>query len=99
MKKTLLAVLAACMLTTAVPLMAADTSQSSSGTGQKASKDECLLYAKKCSSSVDSLQDNMRRLNKEIQKGTRVYTVEELQRLENKLKEANDLLQYMTSHP
>jgi len=98
MKKTVIAVLAVCMLT-AAPLMAADTSSSSSAKDQKSRKDECLLYAKKCSNSVDSIQENIRKLNQEIQKGTKTYSPEELKRLDSKLKEANDILNNMMSNP
>jgi len=97
MKKIVIAVLAACMLT--APLMAADMSHSASAADQKSRKDECLLYAKKCSSSVDSIQDNIRKLNKEIQKGTKTYSPEELKRLDAKLQEANAILEKMMSNP
>jgi hypothetical protein len=52
-------------------------------------KDLCLLYASQCGTQVQSLQDKIYRLQEEIEKGTKVYTVEELRRLKHKLEEAN----------
>jgi hypothetical protein len=51
-------------------------------------KNECLLASKGCLNQVDTLQQKIRKLNAEIQKGTRVYTPAELKRLNDKLKEA-----------
>ncbi|MBP1727730.1 MAG: hypothetical protein H6Q56_103 [Deltaproteobacteria bacterium] len=51
-------------------------------------KDQCLLVAANCANSVDSISQRIERLNKEIAKGTDVYTTDELQRLRDKLDDA-----------
>ncbi len=61
----------------------------------KGQKDECLLASKNCASQVDSIQKKIKKLNAEIKKGDKVYSPEELKKLETKLTEANDLLDTM----
>ena len=61
----------------------------------KDQKDECLLASKNCVNQVDDIQAKMRKLDNEIKKGTRVYTPEELKKLEYKLKETQDMLNIM----
>ena len=61
----------------------------------KAEKDECLLASKNCTSQVDDIYKRMHKLNKEIKKGTKVYTPAELQKLKQKLQETSDLLKDM----
>ncbi|QXE89453.1 hypothetical protein KP001_13440 [Geomonas subterranea] len=55
-------------------------------------KDECLLASRNCMNQVDDIQQRIHKLNKEIQKGTRVYSPQELRKLQDKLKEADDIL-------
>lgn len=55
-------------------------------------KNECLLISKNCADEVDDIYQRMHRLDKEIRKGTRVYTPAELRHLQEKLQEANELL-------
>jgi hypothetical protein len=55
-------------------------------------KDLCLLYVSQCGTAVLSLQDKITRLQEAIAKGTKVYTPEELERLRQKLVEANKRL-------
>jgi uncharacterized protein YlxW (UPF0749 family) len=88
MRKILVVLMAAFMVSAAVPVMAAEMS--------KADKDQCLLYSKSCMNEVDSLQQKMKKLNQEINKGTRVYSPEELKKLNEKLKEAEDLMDKMS---
>jgi uncharacterized protein YlxW (UPF0749 family) len=83
MKKIAAVVLATFMMAVTAPAMAEMT---------KDEKDQCLLASKNCMNEVDSLQKRMKKLNAEIKKGTKVYSKEELQKLSDKLKEANDLL-------
>jgi type II secretory pathway component PulF len=61
----------------------------------KNQKDECLLASKNCKTEVDTLQQNVKKLQGEIRKGTKVYTPEELKTLELKLKELNDYMKTM----
>ena len=58
----------------------------------QAEKDECLLASKNCMNQVDDIQKRVKKLDKEIKKGTKVYTPEELNKLQQKLKETQSLL-------
>jgi flagellar hook-associated protein FlgK len=64
--------------------------------GMGGQKDQCLLVAAYCADNVDSINQRIERLNKEIAKGTDVYTPEELNKLRDKLDDAvktlNDLI-------
>lgn len=55
-------------------------------------KDECVLASRNCMNQVDDIQQRIRKLNREIEKGTRVYSAEELKKLQDKLKETSDIL-------
>jgi hypothetical protein len=55
-------------------------------------KDECLLASKNCMNQVDDIKQRIYKLNREIKKGTRVYSPQELKRLQDKLKETSDVL-------
>jgi len=87
MKKFVVLICSALMLTAYVPAFAESTSTTASN-----QKDECLLTSKKCADQVDTIQQKIRKLNKEIAKGTKVYTPEELNRLKAKLDETNMML-------
>lgn len=78
--------LLAAALMVSIPAFAADPGLTQS------QKDECLLYSKNCVAQVDSLMQKIKKLDNEIQKGTKVYTPEELKRLNAKLKEAEELV-------
>ncbi|ABQ24325.1 hypothetical protein [Geotalea uraniireducens] len=84
MKRIGIAIMAAFVMSAALPAFAADMT--------KEEKNQCLLASKGCTDEVDSIQQKIGKLNKEIKKGKRVYTDEEIRKLEQKLKEANDLL-------
>lgn len=84
MKRIGIAIMTAVIMSAALPAFAADMT--------KEEKNQCLLASKGCADEVDSIQQKIRKLNKEIKKGKRVYTDEEIRKLEQKLKEANDLL-------
>ena len=58
-------------------------------------KNECLLASKNCANQVDDIYKRIHRLNKEIKKGTKVYTAAELKKLSEKLAETQDLLKTM----
>ena len=85
MKKVLIAVLTAFALSATSVAFAADAPPANA-------KDECLLASKGCMHEVDSIQQKLKKLNAEIKKGKKVYTAEELKKLEQKLKEANEIL-------
>ena len=77
--------LAASILMSAMPIRAAEITV---GQGQK---DECLLVARNCTDTVDSIQQRIDRLGREIAKGPAVYNAGELRILHNKLDEAHKL--------
>ena len=81
-------ILALCVAATLVasPVLAAHHEMT------KEQKDQCLLASKDCRGEVDSLQKKMKKLDGEIKKGKKVYSAEELKKLEMKLEEANKML-------
>ncbi len=83
MKKIALALIAGLIMASTIPAMAEMT---------KEEKDQCLLASKNCANQVDSLQQRIKKLNNEMKKGKNVYSAEELKKLEQKLKEADDIL-------
>jgi len=85
MKKILIAILTVAALSATSMAFAADAPVAGG-------KDECLLASKNCMNEVDSIQQRMKKLNKEIKKVKNVYSAEELKKLEQKLKEADEIL-------
>ena len=83
MKKIAVVVMAAFMMSATVPVLAQMS---------KEEKDQCLLASKNCLNEVDSLQKRIKKLNAEIKKGKKVSSAEELNKLNGKLKEAEDIL-------
>ena len=83
MKKVAVMVMAAFMMSATVPAFAQMT---------KEEKDQCLLASKNCMMEVDTLQKKMKKLNAEIKKGTKVYSADDLKKLQDKLKEAEKML-------
>lgn len=84
MRRIAVMLIAAASMAVAVPAFAAEMT--------KEQKDMCLLAAKGCAAEVDSIQQKMKKLQAEIKKGKKVYSADELKKLENKLKEAEDML-------
>lgn len=84
MKKAAVMVLAAFMMSAAVPAFAAEMT--------KEEKDQCLLASKGCKGEVDSIQKKIKRLQTEIRKGTKVYSADEIKKLKDKLNEADKML-------
>jgi flagellar motility protein MotE (MotC chaperone) len=66
---------------------------------KESQKDECLLISKNCKNESLSIQEKMEKLNAEIKKGKRIYTAEELKKLENKMKETEEMLDVILSGP
>lgn len=52
----------------------------------------CELASRNCLNQSEIIQQRVKKLNKEIKKGTKTYSAEELKKLEQKLKEAQDIL-------
>lgn len=86
MKIRAIVVLAAMMMSATVPALAQQT---------KEEKVICELAAQNCLNKVDILEKRVKKLNTEIKKGTKTYSAEDLKKLEQKLKEAQDLLDKM----
>jgi peptidoglycan hydrolase CwlO-like protein len=63
-----------------------------------AKKDECLLVSRNCKNAVDDIQTQIVKIDNEIKKGTKVYTPEELQKLERKLAEVKEVLKDLERH-
>jgi hypothetical protein len=86
MRKGILMLIAAMFMTSTLPAFAQMT---------QSQKDECMLASKNCTDQVDDIYRRMHRLDKEIKKGKRVYTKEELKMLQQKLSETQELLKTM----
>jgi hypothetical protein len=90
----MLTILAATVLLSGSTLMANEGGVANTpAMGPDAGKDTCLLVAMNCSGSVDDIQASIQRLNKEIAKGTDVYTRDELNILRRKLDDVNKQLE------
>ncbi len=87
MKKIAALLLTTIALSTAAPAPAQEGSKMPTE-----QKNECLLLSKSCKDEVDSLQQRIRKLNGEIRKGRRVYTAEELKKLQEKLRDVEEVL-------
>jgi septal ring factor EnvC (AmiA/AmiB activator) len=87
MKRIAILVMAVFMMSVAVPVFAAEMT--------KEQKDQCLLASKECKNETDSIQKKITKLNAEIKKGKKVYSADELKKLNAKLKEAEDMLDNM----
>ncbi|HIJ89174.1 MAG TPA: hypothetical protein HPP97_16075 [Desulfuromonadales bacterium] len=59
---------------------------------QQGGKDQCLLVARNCSGSMDSIQERINRIQGELNKGSTVYSNDELRRLQNSLDEEKRFL-------
>jgi hypothetical protein len=89
---TRLAILTAATLISALPVLAAEGTAGMGMNPQQMQKDECLLVSQNCRDNVDTIQQRMDRLSREISKGSSVYTPQELRQLEFQLRETQDLL-------
>lgn len=61
----------------------------------KDQKNECLLASKGCMQEVDSIKTKIKKLDAEIKKGKKVYSAEEIKKLQQKLDEAEKMLDHM----
>lgn len=96
---TKFAVLTAATLIYALPVLAESGATGGMGMDQGASnqKDECLLVSMNCRESVDSVQQRIDKLSREIRKGANVYSSDELRRLDFQLRNATEMLNDLTS--
>lgn len=91
MKKIAVLLCAAFMMSATVPAFAAEKAAPAAKM-TKEEKDQCLLASKGCKDEVDSIQKKMKKLQAEIKKGNKVYSPEELKKLQEKLDEADKML-------
>lgn len=93
----LIAVVAASLLFSAIPALTEETPGGQmSPAEQSQQKDECLLLAKNCPDTFDTIQQRIDKLQHEISRGTDVYTPDELQILNQKLDDASGMLRDMS---
>ena len=92
---TTFALLVAATILSALPVLAAEAGMGYDSDRQ-IQKDECLLVSQNCRNSVDTIQQRIERLNREIKKGSSVYSPAELRQLEFQLRESNDMLIQLT---
>ena len=90
---TRIALFTAATLISALPVFAGESGGMS---GDQMQKDECLLVSQNCRDSVDTLQQRIDRISREISKGSSTYTPQELQRLRGQLQDANDMMIQLT---
>ena len=89
-----LALLTAALMIMAVPVLAEEGSvKTFTDESNQPNKDECLLVAMNCGLQVDSIQQRIERIQKEIGRGTNVYTTDELRILNDRLEDANKTLE------
>lgn len=84
MKKVAVMMLAVFSMAVAVPVFAAEMT--------KDQKDQCLLASKNCAAEADTIQKKIKKLQTEIKKGNKVYSADEIKKLNEKLKETEALL-------
>jgi len=83
MKKSILMVIAALMVSAAMPAVSQQTPEE---------KVICNLAAQNCLNKADVLQKRIKKLKGEVKKGTKTYSAEDMKKLEQKLQETQDLL-------
>lgn len=89
MKKDITLIIAAALIAVAGPISAADHKESSE-------KDLCILYARECANKVYKIREYIKKIQGELAKGTRVYSADEMNKLKDKLKEAEDMMNELT---
>lgn len=91
---------AGAMIFSALPVLAEEAAMGHEG--RSSQKDECLLVAKlvvdNCPNQSDSLQGKSERLNREIAKGTDVYSPAELRTLQNERDEVQKIWSYVNNN-
>lgn len=83
MKKSAIVIIAALLMAATVPAFSQQTPEE---------KVICNLAAQNCLNTVDIVQKRLKKLNAEVKKGTKVYSAEELKKIEQKLQETKELL-------
>jgi len=86
MKKIILMITAALMVSASMPAFSQQTPEE---------KVICNLAAQNCLNKADILQKRVKKLQGEVKKGSAKYSAEDLKKLELKLQETQDLLDKM----
>lgn len=88
----------AASLISALPVLAADMGSGTMGQDRQSGKDECLLMARNCGDQADTIQQRIQRINRELNKGSSVYSNDELRRLQNQLDDANHMMEILNEN-
>ena len=91
--KKMIMILAVSMLGTSLPALAA--THATIGHDENCIRD-CQMLVKNCGQEVDSIQQRISKLDREISKGSAIYTAQELKILKRNLQEAEDTLTHLT---
>lgn len=86
-------------LLAAAGMIALAGAASAAGKSDASEKELCLLYARDCADKLYNLQEKIKKIQGEIARGETVYSTEELKRLKEKLKEAEDMMNKLTPAP
>lgn len=89
--KTLITVLMAVSLFVAIPVMAADMGSKEMSAGMS-SKESTMDTTRQCALEAETIQQKIQRLMVEVNKGQTKYKKAELEKIQQMLKDANDLL-------
>jgi len=90
MKKSALMIMTAFLVSAAIPALAQEPS--------KQDQVICNLAAKNCLGEAEAIKKRVKKLQTEMQKG-KTYSPEDVQKLEQKLKEAQELLDKIEGKP
>jgi Skp family chaperone for outer membrane proteins len=90
MKKRSIIVLAALMMSATVPAFAAEPSNQEQVI--------CNLASKNCLSSSQAIEKKMKKVKEDMKKG-KTYSAEDLQKIEKKLKEVQDMVDQLQPKP
>lgn len=94
--KRILVILMAAGLFAAMPVLAAEHEGMKMGTEHEGMMMDTDEGVRECALQAESLQQKIKRIQGEIKQGSKKYSADELKKLENKLKEANQFLDQMT---
>jgi hypothetical protein len=90
--------LAAALMIISVPVLAEEGGvMPKMEPGEQGVKNECLLVARNCGDQRDTILERIDRLQNEIKRGSTVYTNDELNKLQDKLDDANRNLNEITT--
>ena len=90
-------VMAAALMIFSLPVLADEGTMGQYGDKESgAQKDECLLVARNC--GVSSVNARVERIEREISKGSSVYTDQELNQLKRELNDAYRIQQIDNNH-